>query len=132
MQSGPGIISKVVISTALGPDGRGIFPYTLLPGYRRLLRAVRDTGAAVLTPTALGMLADVYRILCYHFGEPPTSFTWRTRDKDDKLSEPKTWTPQTLGTRWNPTLTRLHQRSGRMRHSGACSLRLDTSALRTL
>jgi len=45
-------ISPVVISTALGHDGRGIFPYTLLPGYRRLLAAVRDTGAAVFTKSA--------------------------------------------------------------------------------
>jgi dihydroorotate dehydrogenase len=45
-------ISPVVISTALGHDGRGIFPYTLIPGYRRLLRAVRDTGATVLTKSA--------------------------------------------------------------------------------
>ena len=45
-------ISRVVISTALGHDGRGIFPYTLLPGYRRLLRAVRDTGVTVLTKSA--------------------------------------------------------------------------------
>jgi dihydroorotate dehydrogenase len=45
-------ISPVVISTALGHDGRGIFPYTLIPGYRRLRRAVRDTGATVLTKSA--------------------------------------------------------------------------------
>ena len=45
-------ISPVVISTALGHDGRGIFPYTLLPGYRRLLAAVRDTGATVFTKSA--------------------------------------------------------------------------------
>ena len=45
-------ISPVVISTALGHDGRGIFPYTLLPGYRRLLAVVRDTGATVFTKSA--------------------------------------------------------------------------------
>jgi dihydroorotate dehydrogenase len=45
-------ISPVVISTALGQAGRGIFPYTLLPGYRRLLRAVQDTGATVLAKSA--------------------------------------------------------------------------------
>ena len=38
MQSGKNLISPVVISTALGHDGQGIFPYTLLPGYRRLLK----------------------------------------------------------------------------------------------
>jgi len=45
-------ISTIVISTALGPDGRGIFPYTLWPGYRRLLRTVRETGTTVLTKSA--------------------------------------------------------------------------------
>ena len=42
-------ISPIVISTALGHDGRGIFPYTLLPGYRRLLAAVKATGTSVCT-----------------------------------------------------------------------------------
>jgi len=49
IKTASGNISTVVISTALGPDGRGIFPYTLLPGYRRLVRAVRQTGTAILT-----------------------------------------------------------------------------------
>jgi len=52
MQSANKPISPVVISTALGHDGRGIFPYTLLPGYRRLLKAVSDTGTAVFTKSA--------------------------------------------------------------------------------
>jgi dihydroorotate dehydrogenase (NAD+) catalytic subunit len=47
-----GKISTVVISTALGQDGRGIFPYTLCPPYRRLLRAVRATGTTVLAKSA--------------------------------------------------------------------------------
>jgi dihydroorotate dehydrogenase len=45
-------ISPVVISTALGHDGRGIFPYTRLPGYRRLLAAVKGTGTTVFTKSA--------------------------------------------------------------------------------
>ncbi len=45
-------ISHVVISTALGQAGRGIFPYTLTPGYRALLRAVQETGATILTKSA--------------------------------------------------------------------------------
>jgi dihydroorotate dehydrogenase len=51
-QSGREHFSPLVISTALGHDGRGIFPYTLLPGYRRLLAAVRDTGTTVFTKSA--------------------------------------------------------------------------------
>ncbi len=49
---GPRRISTIVLSTGLGPEGRGIFPYTLLPAYRRLLRVVRQTGATVLAKSA--------------------------------------------------------------------------------
>jgi len=52
MQSGKELISPVVISTALGHDGQGIFPYTLLPGYRRLLQVVHDTGTTVFTKSS--------------------------------------------------------------------------------
>ena len=45
-------ISTVLLSTALGPDGRGIFPYTLWPGYRRLLRTVRENAISVITKSA--------------------------------------------------------------------------------
>jgi dihydroorotate dehydrogenase len=45
-------ISTIVLSTALGPDGRGIFPYTLWPGYRRLLWTVRETSTTVITKSA--------------------------------------------------------------------------------
>ncbi len=45
-------ISTIVLSTALGPDGRGIFPYTLWPAYRRLLRAVRENAITVITKSA--------------------------------------------------------------------------------
>ncbi len=45
-------ISRVVISTALGSGGKGIFPYTLLPSYHSLLRVVRETGTTVLTKSA--------------------------------------------------------------------------------
>jgi len=48
----PHEISPVAISTAFGLDGRGIFPYTLWPAYRRLLRLVRETGTAVFTKSA--------------------------------------------------------------------------------
>lgn len=46
------IISPLVISTALGPGGSGIFPYTLLPAYRRLLRLVKETGTTILSKSS--------------------------------------------------------------------------------
>ncbi|MGQ9591051.1 MAG: aminopeptidase C [Planctomycetota bacterium] len=53
-------------------------------------------GLEELRARKVAMLADVYRILAYHFGEPPASFTWRYKDKDDKLSEARTYTPQSF------------------------------------
>ncbi|HAY22467.1 MAG TPA: hypothetical protein DCY27_09945 [Desulfobacterales bacterium] len=45
-------ISPVIISTAFGPGGSGIFPYSWLPTYRRLLRAVRQTGTTIISKSA--------------------------------------------------------------------------------
>ena len=39
------------------------------------------------------MLADVYRLLVYHLGQPPQEFVWKYCDKDEKITE-KTYTPQ--------------------------------------
>ncbi len=63
-------ISPAVISTALGIDGRGIFPYTLLPAYRRLIHAVRATGTTVLTKSATRFARRGNFI-------PPNPFTWK-------------------------------------------------------
>jgi dihydroorotate dehydrogenase (NAD+) catalytic subunit len=52
IQSDKGKISTVVVSTALGADGRGIFPYSLLPAYRRLVRVTRETGTTVFSKSA--------------------------------------------------------------------------------
>lgn len=48
----PRKISKVIISTALGPGGSGIFPYTLVPSYRRLVQAIQQTGTTVIAKSA--------------------------------------------------------------------------------
>lgn len=40
------------------------------------------------------MLAEVYRMLVFHLGIPPTTFDWRYEDKDGKVSQPQTFTPQ--------------------------------------
>jgi len=39
------------------------------------------------------MLKDTYRILVLNLGEPPVEFEWRYKDKDDKISEYKKYTP---------------------------------------
>jgi dihydroorotate dehydrogenase (NAD+) catalytic subunit len=63
-------ISRVLISTALGPGGGGIFPYTLLPSYRRLIQAVRETKTTVIAKSATRHRRQGNFI-------PGNPFTWR-------------------------------------------------------
>ncbi|NSW44366.1 MAG: C1 family peptidase [Bacteroidales bacterium] len=42
------------------------------------------------------MLFEVYKILTYHLGTPPKQFIWRYKTKDDKITEYKTYTPQSF------------------------------------
>ena len=42
------------------------------------------------------MLGDIYKILAYNIGEPPTEFTWRYKDAKDSISQEKTYTPKSF------------------------------------
>ena len=42
------------------------------------------------------MLGDIYKILAYNMGEPPTEFTWRYTNAKDSTSEEKTYTPKSF------------------------------------
>ncbi|MBB4036917.1 bleomycin hydrolase [Dysgonomonas hofstadii] len=42
----------------------------------------------------ISILKDVYRILALCLGEPPTTFTWRYKDKSGNIQELKDYTPQ--------------------------------------
>ena len=39
------------------------------------------------------MLSDIYRILCFHLGEPPAEFTWRYETKDGEIKSFEKYTP---------------------------------------
>ena len=57
-------------------------------------------------------LQQVYKILIYHLGTPPGSFTWRYKDKDDKIHEQQ-YTPQqfytdVVGVNLNDYITLFH------------------------
>ncbi|MCD6115753.1 C1 family peptidase [bacterium] len=60
------------------------------------LRALSAKGksTAYLRKEKEKMLADIYKLLVYHLGNPPEKFTWRYTDKDGKLSAEKTFTPK--------------------------------------
>ena len=44
----------------------------------------------------LEMLSEIYRMLALNLGEPPTEFQWRFKDKDKKIADVKTYTPQSF------------------------------------
>ena len=46
------------------------------------------------------MLADVYRVLALTLGEPPTTFKWRYKDKDGKLTDYVDYTPKSFYDKW--------------------------------
>lgn len=52
--------------------------------YACRLRAAHELGASDedLREQKKGYMAEVYRMLCIHLGEPPTKFEWQWRDKD--------------------------------------------------
>ncbi len=41
-------------------------------------------------------LREIYKVLVLNLGEPPREFIWRYEDKDGKVSEPRTFTPQSF------------------------------------
>ena len=42
------------------------------------------------------MLSEIYRMLVINLGIPPEEFTWRYKDAEGKLSDPKKFTPQSF------------------------------------
>ncbi|MFY9152607.1 MAG: C1 family peptidase [Prolixibacteraceae bacterium] len=49
-----------------------------------------------LATRKIEMLSEIYRMLALNLGEPPTEFQWRYNTKDKKVSEYKTYTPQSF------------------------------------
>lgn len=42
------------------------------------------------------MLSEIYRMLALNLNEPPTEFQWRFKDKDKKIADVRTYTPQSF------------------------------------
>ena len=61
-----------------------------------VLRETHQQGASMeeLRAKKDEMMSTVYRMLCICLGEPPRSFTFETRDKDDKFIRVENITPQ--------------------------------------
>ena len=53
-----------------------------------------------LRETKHRQMAEVYRMLCIHLGEPPAEFQWQWRDKDKNFHRPGTLTPKEFYTKY--------------------------------
>jgi bleomycin hydrolase len=49
-----------------------------------------------LNSRKMEMLSEIYRMLALNLGEPPSEFQWRYKTKDKKVSNLKTYTPQSF------------------------------------
>jgi bleomycin hydrolase len=66
------------------------------------LRELSNAGAdmASLRERKQAMLGDLYRMLCVHLGEPPRSFAWQWRDRDNQFHRDGELTPQEFYERY--------------------------------
>ena len=63
-------------------------------GYAIREMAAQGKKAKDLRAEKVTILKDVYRILALCLGEPPTTFTWRYKDKNGDIKELANYTPQ--------------------------------------
>lgn len=61
--------------------------------YIRELSLDKKVNTEVIQKEKIKMLGDIYRILCLNLGEPPSEFQWRYKDRNDKISEIKIYSP---------------------------------------
>jgi bleomycin hydrolase len=100
-----GVVPKEVMpetesSSAVAPDERPADQQTA-----RIRRPAPAGAPGGESPDALrarkaDMLAEVYRMLAIHLGEPPTEFAWQWRDKDKEFHRAGTLTPQDFFRRY--------------------------------
>lgn len=93
-----GVVPKQIMPETEQSDNTGKISSLLTTKLRGYGLELRDMVAArkkteAVAARKIEMLGDVYRILSISLGTPPDSFSWRFKDKDDKISTPKTYTP---------------------------------------
>jgi bleomycin hydrolase len=93
-----GVVPKSVMpeSESSGNSGPMTARMTmLLREYAAELRRMHagDADATALRERKQTMIGDFYRMLCVHLGEPPRSFEWQWRDKDNRFHRDAELTP---------------------------------------
>lgn len=93
-----GVVPKQVMPETEQSDNTGKISSLLTTKLREYGLEIREMVAAgkkaeALNTRKIAMLGDVYNMLTIALGTPPDTFVWRYKDKDDKISEAKTYTP---------------------------------------
>ena len=93
-----GVVPKQVMPETEQSDNTGKISSLLTSKLREYGLEIRELVVAgkkaeALNSRKIEMLGEVYKMLSIGLGTPPETFVWRYKDKDDKISEAKTYTP---------------------------------------
>jgi bleomycin hydrolase len=93
-----GVVPKQIMPETEQSDNTGKISSLLTTKLREYGLEIRELAASgkkseALNTRKIEMLGEVYKMLTIALGTPPETFVWRYKDKDDKISEAKTYTP---------------------------------------
>ena len=98
-----GVVPASVMPETVHSESTGELSALLVSKLRTFAMEIRNNvpkGKPVptveLRKNKVAMLSEVYRILSFCLGEPPTTFSWRYQDKTGKLVTSATFTPQSF------------------------------------
>ncbi len=96
-----GVVPEGVMSETYNSENTGMMRRLLgrkLKEQGMRLRQMSEDGKKLkeLRKVKVKMLVEIYRMLVINLGVPPEEFTWRYKNAEDKLSEAKTYTPQSF------------------------------------
>ncbi|HDP99505.1 MAG TPA: hypothetical protein ENN22_10040 [bacterium] len=94
-----GVVPQGVMAETFHSENTGMMRRLLARKLREQgirLRQMHDAGQnkAQLRRQKIDFLKEIYRMLVINLGAPPETFNWRYEDKDNNLSQMKTYTPQ--------------------------------------
>lgn len=100
-----GVVPKSIMPETESSSNTGQMNFQvtqMLRDYACRLRRGHANGAPLdsLRETKQGYMAEVYRMLCIHLGEPPQRFEWQWRDKDRGFYRVGEITPQEFYQRY--------------------------------
>jgi len=96
-----GMVPKEVMGETNSSENTSLLTKFINTKLREDAIEIRDLKNAKTDPMKLAtrkveMLSEIYRMLALNLGEPPTEFQWRYKNKDKKIADVKTYTPQSF------------------------------------